>query len=646
MRFWLFLVFSTLILYSSSSDARCISDTLDVPEVTVKTTKILHSSNTLYFDSAKLSLASAQNLSKFLQENSSIQFKTYGTSGSAVMSIRGANSSHSKVIWNGMSIGSPMLNMNDVSLLSSNNSDELYVSKGGSTAINGNSALSGVINLSNKAVYNASLLSIGLNFSNINNTDYQLKFTNGNNKFSSSTSVSLIQYKNNFSYVNRTELGDPTQKQINSNWNQFALIQSFFYKNKKHQIEWHQWLQESDRELSPAIYNRTRTNYQLDKSYRTVANYKWDGNSNNKINSSLGFTREQLRYVSRINMNNQNYELFNTRSYFDQLQYHLVWNYFNANVDQETSFQYVFDGAFVEDYYQYRKRNKYSLVSNTKFSILKHINSTLSNRLELLNNRFYYASSLILSTNKFIRWGMLPYLKISKNYNLPGLNDLYWVPGGNPNLKAEKSIEQELGFTYQKSIKSVEIKSSIDVYHSLVKDWILWQPSAIENGIWTPQNLVEVKMLGLEIDQELIIRISESQKIAFKAFYANTQAINNKAVNSNDLSVGKQLIYVPSEKMGANLSYSYSKSSLFVNFHRVSHRYTTADHSEFLPAYQLIDLRVQRIIGKDANKFIASIYVDNILNTTYESIPFQAMPARVFGVNFKYQYQHTKRKEK
>ncbi|TAK26352.1 MAG: Plug domain-containing protein, partial [Nitrosarchaeum sp.] len=327
MRMRKFLFVLTILAIPVLAISAMPTDTVRIKEVHVSTYKTILTSSTDNFDSARLAQADAQNLSRFLQENSSIQFKTYGTSGSSVMSIRGANSSHSKIVWNGLSIGSPMLNMNDVSLISANSADELKLSKGGSTASNGNSALSGILTLNTLPRYGNNQLQAGVNYSSLNNTDVHLKYVHGTVRFSSQTAISYINYKNNFNYKNRSEFGNPIQKQINSNWNQIAIIQSFFYKYKRSEIEWHQWFQESDRELSPAVYNRTKRNYQLDKSYRSIASLKQLINANNQLISSLSFTREQLRYVSRIHMNGEDFVLFNTRSYFDQLQYQTTWKF-------------------------------------------------------------------------------------------------------------------------------------------------------------------------------------------------------------------------------------------------------------------------------------------------------------------------------
>lgn len=630
-------------MINTSASAIHINDTLNISEVEVKTYKVYFVNTNDDFDSSRLSFAQTQTLARFLQENSSIQFKSYGASGSSVMSIRGANSSQSKVIWNGLSIGSPMLNMNDVSILSVNNADEITLTKGGGTASYGNSALAGVIELENKPHFDTKFISFGLNYNSLNNVDYSMNFKVGNKWISSQTSLNINQNKNNYYYNNRSELGKPLQKQINSESNQIAIVQSFFYRYKRNSLDLHQWYQESDRNLSPAIYNRSRTNYQLDKSYRGVLNFKYQLNNHHKINSLIGFTREQLRYVSRINTNNQNYVLFNTRSFFDQAQFNLAWNFNNKDsilsgnqLYNELKLQYVFDGAYVEDYNQYRKRDRVALSNKLQYIYYSLFLLKFDNRLEHFKNNLYFASSIWLNLIKSGVSGFVPYLKLSKNYNLPGLNDLYWVPGGNPNLNAEKSFEQEIGLNYIKETRKFKWTSSFSAYHSMVKDWILWQPSAIENGIWTPQNLVEVKLQGLEIDQNIVYTFSNIQSFKTTIFYAYTQAINNKAVNINDQSVGKQLIYVPLEKMGLNLTYQFYKNRLNLNFHRVSHRYTTADHSEFLPAYQLIDLKYQRTFEYKSSVINTGVYIDNIFNTSYESIPFQAMPARVFGININY----------
>lgn len=631
-----FLFVMLMVLACKSFASIGIRDTILLADVKITTFKTKALKPYISIDSTRKAQADMQLLHRFLQENTSVQFKTYGTSGSSVMSIRGANPSQSKIIWNGLSIGSPMLNMNDVSLISVGTANSIELHRGGASASEGSGALSGYVNLQSQQEFNIEKISFRSDVNQLQNQTYFVNFDKANKYISSSTAVQWLHHQNKFNYKNHAELGQPLQAQLNSLWKQFAIIQSFKIKLKSSQIEWHQWYQESDRQLSPPMYNRMRSNYQFDKSYRSIVHYKRQIKPTWNLESNISYTREKLRYVSRVVVNNMPLVLFNTNSYFDQVQQKNKLSYSSKTFSSEFTTQYYFDGAYVEDYTKYVNRHRFSIANSSMFQFPNKFQFNWSNRLEMLNNAQYFASSLNIQSTALVHTGLLPYISLSKNYNLPGLNDLYWQPGGNPNLKAERSLEQELGLTYFESIGNLHLKTVISAYNSLVEDWILWQPSAIENGLWTPNNLVEVKLSGIEWEQELKYDISEKHLVKLNMFYARTNAINNKAVNANDHTVGKQIIYVPQEKMGINLQYSYLKSALNINIHRVSHRYTTADHSAFLKAYTLVDLRVQQQFNFNNHTFSTALYVDNILKTSYESIPFQAMPARVFGININY----------
>lgn len=639
----IFGICTFLIILANSSVAGVLSDSILLKEVRIIQTRQFTEKPIFKLDSQRKQQVEMQSMARFLQENTSIQFKSYGSSGSSIMSIRGANSSQSKVVWNGMNLGSPMLNMNDVSLLAVSNADNIELFKGGASAAEGTGALAGYIKMNTDAGYNKNDASLSSDFNNIYNTTTQLKLHQANKNFSSITTLQYLNYQNIFSYANRAELYNPIHNQINSNWNQFAIIQSFYLKLKKSELQWHQWYQESDRQLSPPMYNRMRTSYQFDKSYRSTFNIKRKLNSSLNLYSNIGYTREVLRYVNRVMVNNMNLELFNSNSYFDQVQHQTKLQYTRANFDQQVAYNFNFDGAYVADYAQYVKRYRVSIASISNYNFYNLLSLNWSNRVELLQNQQYLASSMNINIIKFVETGLIPFVRLSKNYNLPGLNDLYWTPGGNPNLNAERSFEQEFGLSHQKEFKKLNTKTSAAIYHSIVSDWILWQPSSIENGVWTPENLVQVKLQGIELEQEFQYKINTNQKIDFKVFYARILAINNKPVNTNDQTVGKQIIYIPEEKWGINLNYKIKNSSININTHHVSHRFTSADHTQFLPAYTIIDARIQQQLSINNHTFLMAFYIDNISNTVYESIPFQAMPARVFGINVKYQINQFKK---
>jgi vitamin B12 transporter len=112
------------------------------------------------------------------------------------------------------------------------------------------------------------------------------------------------------------------------------------------------------------------------------------------------------------------------------------------------------------------------------------------------------------------------------------------------------------------------------------------------------------------------------------------------------MSVEKQLIYVPQEKYGFNIRTIYNSTSIMMKHHFVSHRFTTTDNTMFLPSYHLFDIQLQQQFTANQHLFTAQVYIDNIFNKSYESIPFQVMPARVFGMGFNYLFNKKEKNTK
>ncbi len=71
------------------------------------------------------------------------------------------------------------------------------------------------------------------------------------------------------------------------------------------------------------------------------------------------------------------------------------------------------------------------------------------------------------------------YLKtsVSSNHHFPTLNDLYFQPGGNPNLRPEGSLSQELGLVFNRKGGAGGFSMDVTGYHARVNDWIIWLPS-------------------------------------------------------------------------------------------------------------------------------------------------------------------------
>jgi len=66
---------------------------------------------------------------------------------------------------------------------------------------------------------------------------------------------------------------------------------------------------------------------------------------------------------------------------------------------------------------------------------------------------------------------------VSRNYRFPTLNDLYFLPGGNPDLKNEHGFSYDAGVSFDVGKKGVyKLGGSASWFDSYIDDWIIWLP--------------------------------------------------------------------------------------------------------------------------------------------------------------------------
>jgi hypothetical protein len=76
-------------------------------------------------------------------------------------------------------------------------------------------------------------------------------------------------------------------------------------------------------------------------------------------------------------------------------------------------------------------------------------------------------------------------LKAHRHQRFPTLNDLFWVPGGNPMLRAE------LGWEFRASLNRKS--AGTELYHGQLADAIVWMPVGT---VWTPRNVASITRWG------------------------------------------------------------------------------------------------------------------------------------------------------
>jgi len=258
-------------------------------------------------------------------------------------------------------------------------------------------------------------------------------------------------------------------------------------------------------------------------------------------------------------------------------------------------------------------------------SKIKKLDVAIFNRTSKVeNNNNFFAPTLSLGYQ-------LPkieqfYVKASFgiNYNYPTFNDLYWNPGGNPDLVPEKAKMSEVGLKYlPKNNKNVA--AEITYFYSLVDNWILWQPTA--TAIWSPTNLKKVENKGVEARLSVQQKISEVI-IKISSKYAYTQSTNIELHSTDNASINKQLIYVPKQQFNTDFLVQFKNTSLSYYYRYTGIRYISTDNNWLLPSNYVSDVAIQQQIKITNYNLALKFRINNLFNQNYQSIAWRPMPQR------------------
>jgi len=219
---------------------------------------------------------------------------------------------------------------------------------------------------------------------------------------------------------------------------------------------------------------------------------------------------------------------------------------------------------------------------------------------------------------------------VTKNYHQPTLNDLYWQPGGNPNLLPEEGFSVEAGIEYQHIVDRHLLKTEFTAYRSDITNWIIWIPSY--RGFWEPRNIRRVLSKGMEYSVQWQGTFG---KLLYKLMgtYAYTRSVNyGDPLVWSDESYGKQLVYIPLHSGNLMANVIFGKWFVTYQYNTFSKRYTTSSNdltqrTSFYP-YFMNDMAIGRNFQAKKVSCSTELKVYNLFNETYHSVLNRPMPGR------------------
>jgi iron complex outermembrane receptor protein len=222
-------------------------------------------------------------------------------------------------------------------------------------------------------------------------------------------------------------------------------------------------------------------------------------------------------------------------------------------------------------------------------------------------------------------------LNFSKNFRVPTMNDRFWQPGGNENLKPESSLSGEGSLFYKskKIDKKLTSEFIATYYYSLIDNWIEWKPT--QNSYWGPQNLRKVKSSGIEFEGKTRVKLGKFSAVLSEA-YTYASSINMDSSSNTDESFKKQLIYIPENKAFVQILLLYKSFGISYNHSYTGIRYTNPENTKFLPENYLGNLKLEAGIPFKSFNLKAEFHINNLWNTSYQAIEWRPMPQQNYLV--------------
>ena len=619
------------------------------------------------FDSLALKENIALSMADVLTYNSSVFVKSYGRATLSTVAFRGTSPSHTQVTWNGMRINNPRLGMTDFSTIPSYVIDRAALLHGTSSVNETGGGLGGLVKLSTTPDVGEGVnLQYVQGIGSFSTFDEFLRFTYGSDRWQVSTRAVYSSSPNDFKYVNHDKklniydddhniIGQyhPTERNRSGSYKDLHILQEVYYNTLRgDRLGLNAWYLNSNRELPMLTTGygdeADFENRQREQTLRAVAS--WDHNHRTwKAGLRAGYVHTWMAYDYRREITPGNWSSM-TRSrsrvntFYGQAEgeYNPVkqW-YFTANVSAHQHLVRSQDKNIIlqdgnKAVVGYDKgRIELSGSVSAKWQPCDRLGMSVVLREDMYGTRwaplipaFFIDGTVSRAGNVMLR------ASVSRNYRFPSLNDLYFLPGGNPDLRSEHGFTYDCGASFDIGKAGVfSLDGSLSWFDSYIDDWIIWLPTT--KGFFSPRNVKEVHAYGIEAKANLAVAPRRDWQIDLNGSYSWTPSVNRgEKMSPADQSVGKQLPYVPRHSASVTGRLSWRSWSFLYKWAYYSERFTMSSNdytlSGHLPPYFMSNISLEKNLSFRPLDLQLKVAVNNLFDEEYLSVLSRPMP----GINF------------
>ncbi|MCX6302961.1 MAG: TonB-dependent receptor [Bacteroidia bacterium] len=610
-------------------------DTIRIKEVIISRKQIssdLPGFRKISIDTTLLKNYTNISLAELLALSSQVFIKSYGSGGSSTSSLRGTGASHTQVSWNGININNPMLGQTDFSLITSGLIDDVRISLGGASMETGNGGIGGIISLENNPDWsNRTSVMVNPDVGSFSRYVLLAGVKTGNDNFQSVTKAHVNYTENDFPYLNTEISSEPVlEKRENSQLSRKDFLQEFYLRKQDNDFSARIWYQSTDRNLpgSMLIQSGTQGEEQVDESIRSIFSFKSERGKTDYFVTGA-WMHDRLDYSNPL----ASIESKNVSNSFT------LKGGIETRILNSTKLRIFINNELnviqSNNYENNVSRNTASITviadkkSRNRFGSTIMIRETLDNTVLLIPDFSAGAEfRLFADEDHFLRSGF------SRTSRVPSMNDRYWFPGGNEQLKNEYAFLYDLGYKMNQRLSpAISISSELGFFRNLIRDMIQWHPG--EYTYWVADNLSRVNSTGFESSFSAAYSLNELS-INLNAGYSFTRSVSAEA--GTEEKIMNQLIYIPENQANGSLSTRYKNIYSVWTTIFTGRRYIVVDNSRHLPGYTVSNFIAGIKIPYKKHSFDVNFRIENVFNLSYQAIAHYPQPGRSYHISLLYKF--------
>ena len=604
----------------------------------------------------------ALSIADVLTFNSPIFVKQYGRATLSTVSFRGTGPSHTQVTWNGMRINNPMLGMTDFSMIPSYFIDDASLLHGTSSVNETGGGLGGLVRLSTAP---ADIRGFGLQYIQgigmFRTFDEFLRLEWGDEHWQVSTRAVYQSSANDFKYRNRDKKENiyddemnivgsyyPTERNKSGAFDDVHVLQEVYYDTRRgDRFGLNAWYINSNRELplltTDYADDKQFENRQREHTLRSVLS--WDHyRSDWKVAAKAGYIHTWMAYDYRKDpgsgiMNSITRSRNKVDTFYGQADGEYTPNgnwFFTAGISAHQHLVESIDKDIIlqqggKDIVGYDKgRIELSASVSAKWRPTERLGLSAVLREEMYGTKWATVPAFFADCQLSKRGNIVAKASVSRNHRFPTLNDLYFLPGGNPDLRSESGFSYEAGLSFAVGKENVySLSGSASWYDQHIDDWILWLSTP--KGFFSPRNIKQVHAYGVEMQASLAVIPARDWKLTMNGTFSWSPSINEgEPISPADQSVCKQLPYEPEFSATVTGRLTWRSWGLLYQFCYYSERYTMSSNditlSGRLTPYLMNNLSLDKAFALKWADLTLKGTVNNLFNEEYLSVTARPMP--------------------